>query len=691
MSGHFLRPRPRARRQATAALLCLAVLSGCAGLEGQRDAAADARRDLRERLLIAEVALAVGKVATAREIYRTLSRRFPTAPGPFMGLASIDFDAGDLDGARRNFRRAAERARGLPAKRVRAVLGLARAHLASGDVDRARTRFLEARNLESRAPDIRVSPWILNGLGVTAALQAEYDLAEAHYRRALQLSYDEPGIAANRVRTLLSAGRLDAAERVYGARPSGFWIDDDGEELHRLIREARPAPPAWPEPAGAAPLPESAPNLFHLGAQERTAGSRPVPPSGGTGALENMRRGKELLTLVLGHSRQIRLESSASTVLVVSPEVADVRLISPNLVYVVGKGLGRTSISLIGENQRVREWEVSVELDLVPIRGLLRKHPQFEKVRVQPLLRGVQLTGEIGSPALSDRVLRLVESALPKGTTINNELRTPGNRQVNLEVQIAEVQRSVTESLGINWDVVRRGVGEFGFKIGQLGRGRFAENLLNETIAPAFYFEGNVFRTNRVSGVINALAKAGLANVLARPNVTAASGETASFFSGGEFPLPTGFRNDTIILTYKKYGVLLDFVPTIVDGRRIILKVRPEVSETSSNESVSIAGGVIVPVINVRRAETTVEVADGESFVIAGLFSNSSTRQDTGVPQLQDIPLLGNLFGSTSVETDEKELIVTVTARLVKATPPPDESLDSSGEGTAPKLKGYHF
>ena len=171
-----------------------------------------------------------------------------------------------------------------------------------------------------------------------------------------------------------------------------------------------------------------------------------------------------------------------------------------------------------------------------------------------------------------------------------------------------------------------------------------------------------------IRGMIDALAEAGLANVLARPNVTAVSGRTASFFSGGEYPLPTGYEDGVIIFRYKKYGVLLDFVPTVIDAGRISLTVRPEVSEPSLNDSVRIVG-VDIPVINVRRAETTVEVGDGESIVIAGLFRNASNTVESGVPGLKDVPGLGLLFGRTSIRSDELELIVVVTARLVQPGP----------------------
>ena len=186
--------------------------------------------------------------------------------------------------------------------------------------------------------------------------------------------------------------------------------------------------------------------------------------------------------------------------------------------------------------------------------------------------------------------------------------------------------------------------------------------------------------------MIDALARAGSANVLARPNLTAVSGEAASFFSGGEYPLPTGFKDGVILFEYKKYGVLLDFVPTVINTGRIVLKVRPEVSEPSLNQSVQVVG-VSIPVINVRRAETTVEVADGDSIVIGGLFRNAANTREAGLPVLKDLPLVGPLFGHRTIRSEDLELVVIVTARLVRTGGSPEES----DEPSPAQIHGYYY
>ena len=340
-------------------------------------------------------------------------------------------------------------------------------------------------------------------------------------------------------------------------------------------------------------------------------------------------------------------------------------------------------------------------LDTGPLRAALAADPDFDGVRVRDLEHGVSLAGEVSSAAAAERAQRLAAVSLPPDTKVESELRIAGPLQVNLEVQIAEVQRSIAEDFGFNWELFGRsdeGVLGGGFRIGRqlpppaaVGGtgvpGTIPPSVVDGLTSPSLVLS-RTWEEIGVTGMVDALAKAGLANVLARPNVTANSGEIASFFSGGEFPLPSGFKDGVIVFEYKKYGVVLDFVPTIVDEGRIELTVRPEVSEPSRDNSVQVTQGIDVPVINVRRAETTAALGDGESIVIAGLFSSASNEVQSGVPLLKDLPLVGGMFGHTSTRADELELIVTVTARLVQAGPAPDEAL-AAGSGQA--ANSYYY
>ena len=700
--------------------LMLGSLTGCAGEPSTRDSA-DRGDLLRNNLSVAAAALSAGQPEVARRQYAALAQRFEDAPEPFLGLGYIAFGSNDYAGAVRNFAKSATLAGDAASVRAEALLGAGRAELARNRIESARQHFREAQEI---GRDLPLAPWIANGVAVAAALDADHDTAETNFREALRRSSEHPRIAANFVRMLIAAGRYDDATGMYTQREPSFWLDDDGPTLSRLIERVRKGPlgrasalvlaPSLTlrlsETGGPAPseeragLPLSSGLALRLAIRTVRAESETTPDPVAEPAAEPVAAGSEHvphttsptgLTLAVGQSMRLDLDGDAASVLVADPAVADVQLLSPKMLYVIGKAVGRTSVTVVGNDERVLDRIVSVVLDLVPLRATLAGDPELVNIGARPVARGVALTGEVASTALAERALRLAVAALPKNTFVENELRVSGAQQVNLEVQIAEVQRSVAEDLGINWEAFRIQDGDvLGFRIGRLLPQAFPVSFtgadfppatVDGQISPGLFFGRDTANT-RLGGMIDALAQAGLANVLARPNVTAVSGEPASFFSGGEYPLPTGFDDGVIVFEYKKYGILLDFIPTVIDSGRIVLNVRPEVSEPSLNQSVQVVG-VSIPVINVRRAETTVEVGNGESIVIAGLFRNSSNTREAGVPFLKDVPGLGTLFGHRSTRSEELELIVIVTARLVRANRAPEEA-----QAPAPRrAKGYHY
>ena len=398
----------------------------------------------------------------------------------------------------------------------------------------------------------------------------------------------------------------------------------------------------------------------------------------------------------LSQSRLFRLETPVASVFVANPEIADVQLVSSGVLFVVAKAVGRTSVAALdADSELVGEWTIATVLDIQPAKAAIEGVPALRNVVVRQLNRGVELSGTVASIAAADLALRLTTTALPEETPVENRISVTGKQQVNLEVQIAEVQRNVSETLGFNWEVLPDigGGRDLGMRVGRFffseATGFVPQSLIEGQAAALFGSTGVSPGRTTVRGLIDALATAGLATVLARPNVTAVSGETASFFSGGEYPLPSGFEDGAIIFEYKKYGVLLDFVPTIIDSGRIMLTVRPEVSQRSDTDSLTVTG-LDIPVINVRRAETTVEVGDGESIVIAGLYRDQSEAVEAGLPVVKDIPLLGMLFGSQSVRSNATELIVVVTARLTTATTMP-RTTDRDRQLPGRRLRGYHY
>ena len=399
----------------------------------------------------------------------------------------------------------------------------------------------------------------------------------------------------------------------------------------------------------------------------------------------------------VSQSRLFRLDTPVASIFVANPDIADVQLVSSGVLFVVGRAVGRTSVAALNaDSNLIGEWTITTVLDLQPVRTALEGVGAFKNVSVRPLNRGVELSGTVASIAEADLALRLTTVALPEETPVENRISVTGMQQINLEVQIAEVQRSVSETLGFNWEVLPHigGGRHLGFRVGRFFFNKEIQEYLVQALpgGQAASLAGSTGigpgRTT-VRGLIDALATAGLATVLARPNVTAVSGETASFFSGGEYPLPSGYEDGAIIFQYKKYGVLLDFVPTIIDSGRILLTVRPEVSQRSETDSLR-AAGIDIPVINVRRAETTVEVGDGESIVIAGLYRDQSEAIESGLPVVKDIPLLGLLFGTQSIRSSAIELVVVVTARLTTATTLP-RTTDRDRQLPGRRLRGYHY
>ena len=675
-------------------------------------------------------ALALGRAEEARELFRAardLGPEVPAAAAPWIrnGLAVAATLDGDYPAAEAHYGEAIRLSSGDP----RITANLVRMLVASGRIDEARERHAAhppsfwpedegaalARLVEPprpRPPGPGEAGERQAGAAPARALPATGPAAPAASRpRRPRTEEPQPAPALAPPPRPSLALRLSALG-LSSPLPHAFGPIPDPRSSALAFRFAN-----WPAPAtpptlngllGYAPAERPAPEP-PSSASLRTQGSAvgaaaaTEPPAEPPGSEPPARPSPETLHLTLGQSRRLPTERAASAVSVASPEVADVQLLAPNVLYVIARGVGRTSVAVLVGDEWSEERIVAVSLDLDPLRAILAADPDLREVQARAIARGVTLTGEVGSAEIADRAARIAAATLPEDVPIENALRVAGPQQVNLEVQIAEVNRSVTENLGVSWEAFRvRGNEGFGFRIGRNLApiptvpgplpppgfrlpGTFVEGQPASTLR-----FGRVTNRTRIGAMVDALATAGLANVLARPNLTAVSGEPASFFSGGEFPLPTGFEDGVLTFEYKKYGVLLDFVPTVVEAGRIVLTVRPEVSEPSANQSVTVAAGVAVPVINVRRTETTVEVGDGESIVIAGLFRDRTNTVESGVPGLKDLPLLGALFGHTSSRSDEVELIVIVTARLVRANAAPDPEGARAPEGRR-QAGGYHY
>ena len=381
---------------------------------------------------------------------------------------------------------------------------------------------------------------------------------------------------------------------------------------------------------------------------------------------------EQTLRIQVERGQLLRLARPAGAVFLAAPDVADLQVHAPDLVYVFGKRVGTTTLYAVDEEGRpIMQARVVVEHDLPTLRALLARLAPDAELRVESFRGGLLLEGTLDSPRLAQEIAEVASGFLGEGERLINRIRIEAPLQVNLRVRVAEVSREVLQLLGVNWDSVAS-VGDFVFG---LSRGRvFRTPGGTVPLTTPAGVAGAVLAGVRngdvdVNAMLDALEQEGLVTILAEPNLTAISGETASFLAGGEFPVPVGVENGEISIEFKEFGVRLAFTPTVLERRRISLRVRPEVSELSETGAIQIAG-VEIPALATRRAETTVELASGQSLVIGGLISVRTRSELERFPLLGELPVLGPLFRSTRFRRNESELVILVTPYLVRPTQP---------------------
>lgn len=398
-------------------------------------------------------------------------------------------------------------------------------------------------------------------------------------------------------------------------------------------------------------------------------GLGPVAISTPAHAAAQSARPSETLNLSRGTGTLVRLSAPMSDLFVANDSVADVQVRSSTQLYVFGKSIGETTIYATDRNGRVvYASNIRVGNNLGSVGEMLRLAMPDSDVQVTPMNNLVLLTGTVASPDDAAEALQLVKAYIGEGVQIVSRIKTATPLQVMLKVKIAEVNRSVTRNIGVNL-LSRDTTGGFQFGIGQGNAGSFNNTTGSKTFnitgtGTTLGAAGKLFGLDLL-GTLQLAENDGLVSTLAEPNLTAISGETASFLAGGEFPVPVGQGNSSISVEYKSFGVGLAFTPVVLADGRISLRVRPEVSELSNEGSIKL-GGYDVPALTTRRAETTVELGSGQSFMIAGLLRNVNTNSVEKAPFLGDLPILGALFRSKSYRRAETELVIVVTPYLVK-------------------------
>jgi pilus assembly protein CpaC len=384
------------------------------------------------------------------------------------------------------------------------------------------------------------------------------------------------------------------------------------------------------------------------------------------------------VALSIGEGTMVNLPRRVTNVWVSNPKVADVLVNSPTQLNLFGKDFGETTlIATAADGSVVYGAQVHVSQNLPTINEVLRAAMPDSDVRIMTVGQTALLMGTVASPDDSAFAENLANRELNPGVDVMkggqckvcviNRLKVATPLQVTLKVRIAEVNRTLLKSMGVNL-LSRDTTGGFNFGIGRGNPG-----TIPSTGSPTFNVNGaattlagfgHLLGLNLL-GTLDIAAQDGLASILAEPNLTALSGETASFLAGGEFPIPISQGNSAVSVEYKSYGVGLAFTPVVLADGRISMRVRPEVSQLSDAGAVTL-GGYRVPALITRRAETTVELGSGQSFMIAGLLQNTTNNSVDKTPILGDLPILGALFRSTKFQRQETELVVIVTPYLVR-------------------------
>jgi pilus assembly protein CpaC len=387
------------------------------------------------------------------------------------------------------------------------------------------------------------------------------------------------------------------------------------------------------------------------------------------------------VSVTAGRSTVVTTKFDITRIAITNPAIADAVVVKPREVLIDGKSPGTITLMLWGNDERV-QYDVVVEQPISPLEQQLHQLFPNEEVTVTTNADGIVLSGRASSTQVMLRIGEVVRAAQPKANVINM-LQVPGGtdaQQVMLQVRVAEVNRKTLSELGTSLFTGPTGAGNW---IGRSTTGQFPsvdfKDLERSETPNSLDLKGkmefsdflNIFLFNtkwNAGTLVRALKQTGHFQTLAEPNLIAYNGREASFLAGGEFPVPVVNGVGQVSIVFKEFGVRLNFTPTIA-GDLIRLKVRPEVSELDFNNGITLEG-FRIPALQTRRAETEVELRDGQSFAVAGLIDNTAQVDTAAIPMLSQIPIIGHLFQSKADRKERSELLVLITPRLVRALNP---------------------
>jgi pilus assembly protein CpaC len=395
------------------------------------------------------------------------------------------------------------------------------------------------------------------------------------------------------------------------------------------------------------------------------------------------------LSLGIGKSIVIDLPRDVKDVLVADPKIANAVIRSAQRAYIIGAAIGQTNIIFFDSaGQQIAAYDIAVKRDLNGIRTALRQILPNADIQVEGVNDGVMLSGSVSSPIDVQQAGDLAGRLVGGSEKVVNSIAIRGRDQVMLKVTVAEVARSIIKQLGIDLTA-------------NLTYGTAVVNFSNANPFTAYgrNLTGNSlnsgFGTSATPGVpsvqatVRAMESAGVVRTLAEPNLTAISGESATFIAGGEFPVPAGYSCDPVThvcttqISFKKFGISLNFTPVVLSEGRISLRVMTEVSELSNDNAITLTQAVgnslTVPSIRTRRAETTLEIPSGGAMAMAGLIQEQTKQAINGLPGLAQLPVLGSLFRSRDYVNSQTELMVLVTPYIVRAVAQKDLSRPDDG------------
>jgi pilus assembly protein CpaC len=396
------------------------------------------------------------------------------------------------------------------------------------------------------------------------------------------------------------------------------------------------------------------------------------------------------LALGIGKSVVIDLPRDIKDVLVADPKIANAVVRSAQRAYIIGAAVGQTNIVFFdAAGQQIAAYDIAVKRDLNGVRTALKATLPNSDIQIEGIGDGVMLTGSASSPIDAQQAGDLAARLVGGADKVVNSITVRGRDQVMLKVTLAEVQRSIIKQLGIDLTANMN----YGTAVVKFSNATpFTAN--NAPLVPGNALTTSFGATPSVQATLRAMESAGVVRTLAEPNLTAISGESATFVSGGEFPIPTGVTCQTTTggaigncvqtVSFKKFGISLNFTPVVLTEGRISLRVMTEVSEVSTENSLTGgAGNTTIPSIKTRRAETTLEIPSGGAMAMAGLIQDQTKQAINGFPGLMQIPILGTLFRSRDFVNSQTELMVLVTPYIVRAVAQKDLSRPDDGFANA--------